>query len=113
MNSIAQVRASLARLVDRHLAAGLASEGVYIASGATLLRGVSSDLANGNVDALERLAAGHAALEDDRPRLVYADWLTEQGSTMGEFITLSRAGQSKAADKLREIAASALGPLRI
>lgn len=62
MNSIAHVRASLARLVDRHLAAGLASEGVYIASGATLLRGVSSDLANGNVDALERLATRGTAL---------------------------------------------------
>lgn len=50
--------------------------------------------------AFERLCT--APERADADALVFADWLTEQGSTMGEYITLSRAGQNKPADKLRE-----------
>jgi uncharacterized protein (TIGR02996 family) len=34
------------------------------------------------------LADVHAALDDDRPRLVYADWLLESGDVRGELIVL-------------------------
>lgn len=41
-----------------------------------------------------------AAPDDDTPRLVYADWLTERRSPLGEFITLqvSRAGKRPTKD---------------
>lgn len=50
--------------------------------------------------AFERLCS--SAERSDADALVFADWLTEQGSSMGEFITLTRSGQTKAAHKLCE-----------
>lgn len=46
------------------------------------------------------LARIYAAPEDDHPRAVYADWLSERGDPRGEFITLQLAGETKRAQKL-------------
>ncbi|MCA9567021.1 MAG: TIGR02996 domain-containing protein, partial [Myxococcales bacterium] len=46
------------------------------------------------------LAAIWANPDDDGPRAVYADWLTERGDPRGEFITLQLAGEEKKAKKL-------------
>lgn len=52
-------------------------------------------------DAKALLAAVLAAPDDDAPRLVYADWLLEQGDPRGEFIAvqceLASLGQDEAA----------------
>jgi uncharacterized protein (TIGR02996 family) len=42
----------------------------------------------------------HARPDDDRPRLVYADWLLEQGDPRGELIQLQIAGHAAEADAL-------------
>lgn len=44
------------------------------------------------------LEAVLAAVDDDRPRLVYADWLTEQGDPRGEFIAVQCARARLASD---------------
>jgi uncharacterized protein (TIGR02996 family) len=41
------------------------------------------------IDEAALLAAIRAAPDDDAPRLVYADWLSERGDPRGEYITLS------------------------
>lgn len=46
------------------------------------------------------LDAIHAHPDDDRPRLVYADWLIEQGDPRGEFIQLQIAGRHAEATAL-------------
>ncbi len=47
------------------------------------------------------LAAILAEPDDDAPRAVYADWLTERGDPRGEFITLQLATKQTAALKAR------------
>jgi uncharacterized protein (TIGR02996 family) len=51
------------------------------------------------------IAAIRAAPDDDAPRLVYADWLTERGDPRGELITLQcRAGEEPdAVDRVRTL----------
>ncbi|MCB9677680.1 MAG: TIGR02996 domain-containing protein [Alphaproteobacteria bacterium] len=46
------------------------------------------------------LAAIYAHPEDDAPRQIYADWLTERDDPRGEFITLQLRGEEKEAAKL-------------
>lgn len=58
-------------------------------------------------DAESLLAAVYAAPDDDGPRLVYADWLLEQGDPRGEFISLQfkrRRGEQTTADEAHEAA---------
>ncbi len=50
----------------------------------------------------ELLAAIRAAPDDDRPRLVYADWLQERGDPRGEFIALQLANAGDAWAQRRE-----------
>jgi uncharacterized protein (TIGR02996 family) len=55
------------------------------------------------------LRAVLAAPADDRPRLVYADWLSQRGDPWGELIVLQIGGQGPArqSELLRELAAAA------
>jgi uncharacterized protein (TIGR02996 family) len=58
-------------------------------------------------DGAALLAACRAAPEDDRPLLVYADWLQEQGDGLGELIQVSvqhgLKGSSALAARVREL----------
>ena len=47
--------------------------------------------------AFERLCKGERT---DADALVFADWLTEQGSSLGEYITLARTGHARPATQL-------------
>src|SRR5262245_31158206 len=50
-------------------------------------------------DGTALLAAIHAAPRDDAPRLVYGDWLLEQGDPRGELIALQYKRRSGSLDK--------------
>ncbi|HEU0034605.1 MAG TPA: TIGR02996 domain-containing protein [Kofleriaceae bacterium] len=73
--------------------------------------------ATANVDGDALLAAIRANPADDKPRLVYADWLQERGDPRGELIALQLSGRDDAATTRRERALLAeharswLGPL--
>ncbi|MBA3499805.1 MAG: TIGR02996 domain-containing protein, partial [Deltaproteobacteria bacterium] len=52
---------------------------------------VVASAANDEQRGAELLSAIYAAPDDDAPRAVYADWLSERGDVRGEFITLQLA----------------------
>jgi uncharacterized protein (TIGR02996 family) len=63
-----------------------APEGSFVKAAEGLLAKTAAQAASAGRTHEEFLAAIYAAPEDDAPRLVYADWLLEQGDPRGEFI---------------------------
>jgi len=49
------------------------------------------------------LSAIYAAPDDDTPRAVYADWLTERGDPRGEFITLQLAPSEATRKRVKQL----------
>lgn len=88
-----KARASNARRLSRELPAAIAEMAIAPTPADALLLeeldgAIASHLAKGPMTEQRFLADIAAAPDDDGPRLVYADWLTERGHPRGELIVL-------------------------
>lgn len=98
------VRSAVARMsetppdvLDSKEEAALASVEAFFAAE------IKADASAGKTEA-DFMAAIYAAPNEDMPRAVYADWLTEHGDPRGEFIALQLAPNPTVKSKKREAA---------